>query len=208
MRNTSTVPTSTSAPPSRPTGQRSRSPSSATDGQTLIYIAVGTLYKANVEFFQACMAAFDDPRYAVVMSIGKAVDPQDLGPIPDNFSVAQFVPQLQVLQEADLFITHGGMNSINEAVTFGVPMVVVPNTIEQSINASRIEQLSCGLYLDQAQLTVETLQTAAAKVLTDPTTSSGLGPLLDSFKAAGGTQLAADEIGAFKERHGLGGVQN
>jgi MGT family glycosyltransferase len=137
------------------------------------------------------------------MSIGKAVDPGDLGEIPDNFSVAQFVPQLQILQEADLFITHGGMNSINEAVTFGVPMVVVPNTIEQSINASRIEQLSCGLYLDQAHLTIEALRTAAAKVLTDPGATSGLGPLLDSFKAAGGTQLAADEIGAFKERHGL-----
>ena len=175
-----------------------------TNDQTMIYIAVGTLYKANVEFFKACMAAFDDPRYAVVMSIGKAVDAGDLGEIPDNFSVAQFVPQLQILQEADLFITHGGMNSINEAVTFGVPMVVVPNTIEQSINASRIEQLSCGLYLDQAQLTVETLRAAAAKVLTDPAATSGLGPLLDSFKAAGGTQLAADEIEAFKERHGLG----
>jgi len=172
-------------------------------GQKLIYIAVGTLYRANLEFFQTCMEALADPRYAVIMSVGKAVDPAALGQVPDNFTVAQFTPQLQVLQEADLFITHGGMNSINEAVTYGVPMIVVPNTIEQSINAARIEQLQCGVYLDHAQLSVETLRASVASILTDPDTTSGLGRLRDSFEEAGGTQLAADVIGRFKEKHGL-----
>ena len=113
------------------------------------------------------------------------------------------MPQLQILQEADLFITHGGMSSINEAVTFGVPMVVVPNTIEQSINAARLEQLQCGLYLDLAQLTVETLQHAATQVLIDPNLSAGLSALRQSFEEAGGTQLAADTIEQFKQCHDI-----
>ncbi len=173
-------------------------------GQKLIYIAVGTLYRANLAFFQACMAAFADPAYAVIMSVGKAVDPEALGQIPDNFTVAQFVPQLQVLRAADVFITHGGMNSINEAVAYGVPMVVVPNTVEQSINAARLEQLQCGLYLDHAKLSVETLQASVIRLLTDPATSSGLGRLRTSFEEAGGAPLAADVIGQFKEQHGIG----
>jgi MGT family glycosyltransferase len=172
--------------------------------QKLIYIAVGTLYKANLEFFKICMAAFADPKYSVIMSIGKAVDPASLGEIPGNFSAAQYVPQLQVLQEADLFITHGGMNSINEAVVYGVPMIVVPNTIEQSINAVRIEDLQCGLYLDHAQLDVESLQTAVSKIFSDSSTTSGLDDLLASFKDAGGTTLAANVIREFKEQHHLG----
>jgi MGT family glycosyltransferase len=172
-------------------------------GQQLIYIAVGTLYKANVAFFQACMAAFADSGYAVIMSIGKAVDPADLGEIPSNFTVAQYVPQLQILQAADVFVTHGGMNSINEAVTFDVPMVVVPNTVEQSINAARIEELQCGLYLDPAQLTVETLRASVAKVLSDPAISRGLPRLRRSFEEAGGPPMAADAIDGFKARHGV-----
>lgn len=172
--------------------------------QKLIYIAVGTLYRANLAFFQACMEAFADPAYAVIMSVGKAVDPDALIPIPDNFTVAQFVPQLQILRTADVFITHGGMNSINEAVTFDVPMVVVPNTVEQSINAARIEQLQCGVYLDHAQLSVETLRASVSQVLTDPAASSGLERLRASFEKAGGVQLAADVIGRFKEKHGIG----
>ena len=60
--------------------------------------------------------------------------PSSLGAIPENFVVAQFVPQLAVLRKADVFITHGGMEeSISEAVLNQVPMVVVPNTTEQSI---------------------------------------------------------------------------
>ncbi len=171
--------------------------------QKLIYIAVGTLYRANVKLFQACMEAFADPRYVVIMSVGKAVELESLGQIPDNFTVAQFTPQLQILQEADLFISHGGMNSINEAVTYSVPMIVVPNTIEQSINAARIEQLQCGIYLDQTQLSVETLRASVARILTDPATTSGLAHLLNSFEEAGGTQLAADAVEQFKKRHNL-----
>jgi MGT family glycosyltransferase len=172
-------------------------------GQTLIYIAVGTVYKANVQFFKVCMEALADARYSVIMSIGKAVDPSSLGEIPDNFTVAQYVPQLQILQAADIFITHGGMNSINEAVTYGVPMIVVPNTVEQSVNAARIEEIQCGLYLDQAQLTVAKLQTAVTKILSDPHTTSGLSRLLNSFNEAGGTPLAADVINQFKQKHGI-----
>jgi UDP:flavonoid glycosyltransferase YjiC (YdhE family) len=82
-------------------------------------------------------------------------------------------------------------------------MVVVPNTVEQSINAARIEQLQCGVYLDHAQLTVETLRAAVDRVLTDPAASSGLGRLRESFEEAGGAPLAADVIQEFKAKHGL-----
>ncbi|MGW8251169.1 MAG: hypothetical protein ACWGO1_11045, partial [Anaerolineales bacterium] len=52
------------------------------EGQKLVYIAVGTVYKASLDFFWTCMAAFADPRYSVIMSIGKAVDIAALGSIP------------------------------------------------------------------------------------------------------------------------------
>jgi UDP:flavonoid glycosyltransferase YjiC (YdhE family) len=53
------------------------------------------------------------------MSIGKQNQLGDLGDIPDNFIVKQYVPQTEVLQYAKLFITHGGMNSSNEGLYYG-----------------------------------------------------------------------------------------
>jgi MGT family glycosyltransferase len=137
------------------------------------------------------------------MSIGTAVDPTSLGPLPDNFAAAQYVPQLAVLEEADLFITHGGMNSINEAVMALVPMIVVPNTVEQAINAARIEQLQSGLYLEPERLTPKMLRTAAERILADPSLAEGLQRLRQSFIAGGGVTRAADAIATFKKAHQL-----
>ena len=58
--------------------------------------------------------------YRVVMSVGSRIDIASLGTIPGNFIVKAFVPQLQLLQRAALFITHGGMNSVNEGLCAGV----------------------------------------------------------------------------------------
>ncbi len=173
------------------------------EGQKLVYIAVGTVYKASQEFFRTCMAAFADDRYSVVMSIGKAVDPTALGKIPGNFTVAQFVPQLAVLRQADVFITHGGMSSISEAVLNRVPMVVVPNTIEQSINAANLEKLGAGLYLEHSQVTVETLRNSAQKGVSEPALKEGIERIRQSFLEAGGVELGADKIQALKSRYGL-----
>ena len=171
--------------------------------QKLIYIAVGTLYQANLTFFEHCLEAFHDERYAVILSVGKAVDPADLGPIPGNFTVAQFVPQLAILDEADLFVTHGGMNSINESVLALVPMIGVPNTIEQSVNAFRVEQLHGGLYLEPQKLTAEKLQSAAEQVLADPQVPPGLERIRQSFLNAGGVPKAVAAIQSFKQTHGI-----
>lgn len=173
------------------------------EDQKLIYIAVGTVYQASVHFLKKCIVAFNDQRYAVVMSIGRSLDPNDLGTIPQNFTVRGYVPQLSVLQEADVFITHGGMNSINEAVYYGVPMIVVPNTIEQAINAARIEDLGAGMYLEPDRLSVKDLQTAALSVMSDLEYVRGLERIKKSFSQAGGASRAADAISSFKEKHGL-----
>jgi MGT family glycosyltransferase len=135
--------------------------------------------------------------------VGRAVEPSSLEPIPENFSVAQFVPQLSVLKDADVFITHGGMNSISEAVMYGVPMIVVPNTVEQALNAARVEQLLGGIYLESHKLTVEQLQITADKMTADPAFGTGLERIRQSFLDGGGVQRAAEAIEKFKQRYDL-----
>lgn len=171
--------------------------------QKLVYIAVGTVYQANIDFFKKCIQAFDDQRYVVIMSIGKAIEPGSLGSIPNNFTVSQFVPQLAVLKEADVFITHGGMNSISEAVIFGVPMIVVPNTVEQALNAVRVEQLDGGRYLEADRLTSNQLKKTVEEILSEPALGMGLERIRNSYSDSGGVKRAAEAIEIFKRKYGL-----
>jgi len=91
------------------------------------------------------------------------------------------------------------MNSINEAVMAGVPMVVVPNTIEQAVNAIRVEQLRAGLYLEPKVVDADNLRQAAAKVLADPGVEGGLDRIRQSFLDAGGVMRGVEAIQAFKQ---------
>ena len=56
---------------------------------------------------------------------GIEIDLEKFRGLPDNFLVRQYVPQQQLLEHVDLFITHAGMNSVNEAICFGVPMIML-----------------------------------------------------------------------------------
>src|SRR5262249_40511123 len=98
----------------------------------ILYISLGTVFNNQPNFFKLCFEAFGKQPWQVVLSIGRYVDPTALGPIPDNFLVSSYVPQLEILPRTQVFVTHGGMNSTMESLYYGVPMVVIPQMIEQA----------------------------------------------------------------------------
>ncbi len=111
----------------------------------LIYVSLGTLMGKDATFFKTIMAAFADSPYQLLLSIGQFLDIQDLGEIPSNCVVKNHVPQLEVLQRTAVFVTHAGLNSLNESVYYGIPMVMVPQQIEQDYNARHFAKLGCGI---------------------------------------------------------------
>ncbi|MBX3016064.1 MAG: hypothetical protein KF832_31370, partial [Caldilineaceae bacterium] len=137
-------------------------------GQPLIYISMGTMYNAEADFYHTCFDAFADSPYQVVLSIGQRIADEALRSAPANFIVRRHVPQLELLQRAALFITHGGMNSANEGILYHVPMIVLPQQADHYVVAQQIGELGAGIVLDRAQATSERLQTLATQVITDP----------------------------------------
>ena len=114
-----------------------------------LYISLGTLFNNWVEFFNMCFTAFGSQPWQVVLAIGNKIDQMTLGPIPANFLVHSYVPQLDVLQYTDIFITHGGTNSVMEALYYGVPLVVIPQVPQQIITANRVAELGLGVAIEK-----------------------------------------------------------
>ena len=112
----------------------------------VIYISIGTILKGGENFFRACLEAFEKEKVTVVLSVGN-FDISRLKHIPENFVIRNRVPQIAVLKQADLFITHGGMNSVSEAMVHGVPMVVIPFVSDQPVNARQVEKMGLGKVL-------------------------------------------------------------
>ena len=137
------------------------------DGKPIIYISLGTVVKGAKSFFKKCIHAFENESVTVILSVGKQFDIAKLGKIPDDFLVYHSVPQLSVLKQADVFITHGGMNSISEALVNGVPMVVIPFMADQPTNGRRIEELGLGKRLDYKEVNSDLLKRTVLELLTD-----------------------------------------
>ena len=158
----------------------------------VIYISLGTVLNQNKHFYKHCIKAFENTNYEVVMSVGEKTDMTTLGHIPDNFTVKQYVDQKAVLQQADVFITHSGMNSVNESLYFGVPMVMFPQHSEQQLVTDRTVELGAGVKLKDDK--PSSLAKAVAEVLGNASYRENAEKIAETFRKAGGPARAADVI--------------
>ena len=159
-----------------------------------VYISLGTLRNNDPKFYQTCFSAFDSSDWQAVMSVVERIDLASLGPIPDNFFVARFVKQTALLANVDVFVTHGGLNSVIEGLYFGVPLVVVPGIREQHVTASRVQELGLGSVLQQESLTAEVLAAVTRKVALDPVVEIHVKEMQRITRATGGFKRAAQAI--------------
>jgi MGT family glycosyltransferase len=162
-----------------------------------VYISLGTLSK-NETFLRTCFEAFKDEPVQIILSAGKTMDLAILEPIPANFIVRNFVPQLDVLQRVDAFITHGGINSVQEGLIYGVPLVVVPQQLEQAAVALQVAKHRAGVALQTqppyGRVAADELQNAVRQVLSSTEYAANAKKLGQSLIDAGGVQRAVDEI--------------
>ena len=165
--------------------------------ERVIFISMGTVFNQQPKFYEKCFEAFQDMEATVVLAVGKRTDINQFKNIPSNFLVYNYVPQLEVLQHTDVFITHGGMNSSSEGLYFGVPLVVIPVAADQPLVAKRVEEVGAGIQLDRLQLTATMLREATEQVLNNKEFSQNSHAIGQSLKEAGGYKKAVNEILSF-----------
>ena len=158
----------------------------------LIYISMGTVNNDMMSFYKSCVSALANTDYQVIMSVGNLVTIGDFGKIPENISVFQYIDQIAVLEKADVFVSHCGMNSVSESLYFEVPLVMLPQTSEQKGVAERASQLGAGIKLDKSD--GASVLSAINKILSDSTYKKNAKKIAEGFKNSSGAKGAADKI--------------
>ncbi|MBT3149495.1 oleandomycin glycosyltransferase [Streptomyces sp. CHD11] len=167
----------------------------------VLYASLGTVFDAGPRVLRAFADALAPLGGTVVLSTGHT-DPAVLGPLPSHVIARRFVPQPDILEGASLFVTHGGMNSVNEAMHAGVPMLVVPQGADQPLVARRVVELGAGLSLRTEDVTPAAVNTLARRLLTEPGFRHAAAELRSAQREAGGSRRAADELEDFLDRSG------
>lgn len=158
----------------------------------LIYISMGTVNNDMLSLYKRCISAFADTDYQVIMSVGNLVPIGDFGKLPENISIFSHIDQIAVLQQADVFLSHCGMNSVNESLYFGVPLIMLPQTSEQGGVAERVRQMGAGVKLKKTDRA--SILDAVNNVLSDSAYRQNAVSIADGFKRLAGAKGAADKI--------------
>lgn len=156
----------------------------------LIYASMGTLQNRLGNVFQMIAAACENFDAQLVISLGGSGNPEDLPTLPGSPIVVNYAPQIELLQRANLTITHAGMNTTLESLTHGVPMVAIPVTNDQPGIAARIKWTGAGEFIELNQLTTEKLNQTVKKVLETPKYRQRAQQFKQEIENSGGTKQA------------------
>ena len=151
------------------------------DGRPLIYSSLGTLQNAKTNLFQSFVEACNGLDVQLVIA-GR--NQESLGPLPENVIATSYAPQLELLEKASLTVTHGGLNTVLDSLSCGVPMIVVPLTYEQPAIAMRVARIGAGKVLPLSCVSSQRLRTEIGQV----SSCSAYAPVVKGWRPPSGME--------------------
>lgn len=140
------------------------------DEPPLVYVSFG-----SYRFFKGRRAVYREllrfmaSRQDLQMVLQIRDDECDGLDFPDNVTTMDWAPQLDILSQASLFVTHGGLSSVKEGLVRGVPLLVIPFYNDGFGNGARVEALSVGRVLQRRAVNQESLSQAFDALMTSET---------------------------------------
>ncbi|MEY2634865.1 MAG: hypothetical protein RIS75_805 [Actinomycetota bacterium] len=130
----------------------------------LIYLSLGSLGSADVDLMRRLVSVLSTSKHRFIVSKGPQHKDFELA---DNMVGSEFLPQTKIIPLVDLVITHGGNNTVTEALHFGKPMILLPLFWDQYDNAQRMDEVGFGVRLATYAFTDEEMHAALEKLLGD-----------------------------------------
>ncbi len=176
--------------------QSAETPYLSKKNKKLIYISLGTFFNRQPELFTRIINSIGLKDAEILVAAGASYSSLSGKGFNSNVRIEKFVPQLNVLRDADVFITHGGKNSINEALTFAVPMILFPAGGEQEYNANLVEFINAGINFGRIKdsFTSEKMNSTLRYLMNDTAVRESLHKISAKHKKVDGAEAAYEII--------------
>src|SRR5205085_2600339 len=160
----------------------------------LVVVSLGTHnQEAGARFYRVLAEAAGSVLHGrPVLQMVLVAPPEMVGPVPEHILVRPSVPQLALLARCSAVVTHGGVNTVNECLVEGVPMVLAPIRDDQPIVAGRVAAVGAGIQVRVGRVQPAEMAVALRSVLDDPAYRAAARRIGASFALAGGALTAAD----------------
>lgn len=162
----------------------------------LVYVSFGTIFGFQPDLIRIVAQAAAGLAVQLIVSAGAlAHDPSFTSDLPDNVQIAAYVPQLKLLEHAHVFISHGGANSVMEALYHGVPLLLIPLGVDQTLQAHFVEQANAGIVIERHAASVPLVRQSLTQLLNrDSVYHQAVTRIQSSYRARNGAKEAAERI--------------
>ncbi len=166
----------------------------------LVYFTLGTVFNLECgDLFERVVTGLRELPIELVVTVGDAVDPAELGPQPDHVHVERFVPQRGLLPHCGLVVCHAGSGSVLAALAHGLPSVLIPLGADQPLNAERCEAAGVSRVLDAMSLTPREVAAGVEAMLVAPEPRRRAGAVRDEIAAMPSAAEAVEWIEALAQ---------
>jgi MGT family glycosyltransferase len=155
---------------------------------------MGTVFHRTPGLQETILAALRDEPVNLLIALGFDQDPARLGPLPPHVRVQPALPQVALLPRCALLVSHGGFNSVKEALAEGVPLVIVPIAGDQPYCARRCQALGVARVIEPAERNATVIRAAARTVLGEPSYRQCARHMRDEIRALPPTADAATAL--------------
>ncbi len=137
----------------------------AASDQPVVYVSLGSFLSVRADVLARIAEALRPLDVRVALACGSAPR-QELGELPESWLVREVLPQVTILRRSVLAVSHGGNNSVTEALTSGVPLVLLPFSTDQFAGAAALEAVGLGEALDPNTSSAVDVRAAVERMLT------------------------------------------
>jgi zeaxanthin glucosyltransferase len=166
------------------------------DGRPLAFCSFGTLQGRRLKLFAKVSAACANLGLQLVIAHCGRLTPRQVGALPGNPLVFDYLPQEELLAEARLVITHAGFNTVLETLARGLPMLALPIAFDQPAIGARIRHAGVGEVISPRRASAFRLRKSMKRIMHEPLFEQQAHKVQQQIAAAGGVKRAADLVEA------------
>ena len=148
-----------------------------------VYLTLGTIFNRDLDVFRTVLDGLAGTGLNVIATVGPDGNLDALRPQPDNVHLFRYVPQSQLLGLCDVVICHGGASSTFGALSFGLPVLILPRGADNFYNAERVLAAEAGRMLLDAEITAQAVANEVQLLLADDHCRAAAGAIADEIAA-------------------------
>ena len=134
-----------------------------------IYLTLGTVFNAESgDLLARALAGVRELGASVIVTTGRQVAPEELGPQPPHVRLERWIDQSTVMRGCRAVVSQGGSGVVLGALAHGLPSVLLPLGADQPHTSRRCAELGAAVVLDPVSATPDDVACAVRCVLDDP----------------------------------------